>query len=109
MDTEQVLKVIVSPVEIIGAKHVFYARMDKSGRITVSPDARADAGLERELRRLRTHRFLETSPACSLFFTLPSGSWLINVCLDGLDHSNIIKIKSPKPQVHVIMPMLLTE
>jgi hypothetical protein len=35
MDNEQVLKVSVSPVEIIGAKHFFYARMDKSGRITV--------------------------------------------------------------------------
>jgi hypothetical protein len=35
MDTDQVLKVSVSAVEIIGARHVFYARMDRSGRITV--------------------------------------------------------------------------
>jgi hypothetical protein len=35
MDMEQVLKVSVSPVEIRTTGHVFYARMDKSGRITV--------------------------------------------------------------------------
>ena len=35
MDTEQVLKVAVGPVEFAGVGRVFYARMDKSGRITV--------------------------------------------------------------------------
>jgi hypothetical protein len=35
MYNEQVLKVTVSPVEIRATGHVFYARMDKSGRITV--------------------------------------------------------------------------
>ena len=35
METAQVLKVSVRAVEVIGAKHYFYAIMDKSGRITV--------------------------------------------------------------------------
>lgn len=35
MDSEQVLKVTVNPVEIRTVGRSFYARMDKSGRITV--------------------------------------------------------------------------
>ena len=50
MDSEQVLKVSVSAVEIIGAKHYFYARMDKSGRITVP---RLTRDLVRGLRQTR--------------------------------------------------------
>ncbi|MCJ7560582.1 hypothetical protein MUO79_08190 [Candidatus Bathyarchaeota archaeon] len=36
LDTEQVLKVTVNAVNVWGSGQTFYARMDKSGRITIT-------------------------------------------------------------------------